>query len=62
MWINQPSTLQPYHKYHGMNVLVDMNDTAKNHAGETCVWVYFTQGDTVSVSIAKVALSHGWTK
>jgi len=52
MWINQPSTAQPYHKYHGRNVLWDKErDT-----------VYFTEGETVSAMFPANVLSAGWKK
>jgi len=51
-WINQPSTLQQYHKYHGKNVLYDA----------TAEEVWFTEGDVISMQIDPLALSDGWTK
>lgn len=50
MWINQPSTLQTYHKYHGKNVLFD----------EKQMRVYFTKGPVISMEINKLSLSEGW--
>lgn len=57
MWINQPSTLQQFHKYHGTNVLAD---EAPNERGVVTVW--FLSGDTWSMDILEMALSKGWTK
>lgn len=55
MWINQPSTLQPYHTLHGQRVL------AMPERGET--WrVYFLSGEVVSQQISKAALSSGWAR
>jgi hypothetical protein len=51
-WINQPSTLQPYHKLHGKNVLYDPNTEE----------VWFTEGNLISSQIDPLALSDGWTK
>lgn len=53
MWINQPSTLQPFHKLHGSNVLA-LPD------GGDFVRVYFVSGDVISQLIPKLALSKGW--
>lgn len=51
-WINQPSTLQPYHKWHGQKVLVVEN--------ENDVRVYFLDGEVISMKIDRLALSPGW--
>ena len=53
MWINQPSSLQPYHKYHEMNVLLDRKDSN----GPT---IYFLSGPIISQSIDILVLSTGW--
>lgn len=54
-WINQPSTHNKLHQYHGRNVLV-----AFNHEGYETI-VYFLDGDTVSIAGAYAAcLSEGW--
>lgn len=52
-WVNQPSTLQPYHALHGTNVLAlwEYGDTWR---------IYFTSGDVVSQQIKEEALSPGW--
>lgn len=52
MWINQPSTLQPHHKLHGVNVLFDTEspDTV----------VYFLTGPVICQQVQKIALSPGW--
>ena len=52
MWINQPSSLQPYHKYHGTNVL------ANAKTSKYCT-AYFLQGDEISIWIESSALSNG---
>lgn len=56
MWINQPSTLQPWHYMHGDNVLVEMG--GKNPTA--MVTVYFTKGEVVSMLVHRNALSGGW--
>ncbi len=56
MWINQPSTLQPYHGWHGCNVLVDF----EKDGGEPVA--YFLFGDLVSMQVSPLALSEGWLK
>lgn len=50
-WINQPSTLQVFHKYHRQNVLHDeANDV-----------IYFTSGDIISCQLPRdPVLSPGW--
>lgn len=53
MWINQPSTLQPYHNLHGTNVLAvrEYDDT----------WsVFFLSGEIVSQQVPGSSLSKGW--
>lgn len=54
-WINQPSTRDPLHQYHGRNVLA-----AYGHEGYEVV-LYFTEGPATSVAgtFAK-CLSDGW--
>ena len=49
-WINQPSTLQPHHELHGVNVLYD----------EKSKRIYFLSGDVISQNIDPLALSDGW--
>jgi len=51
-WINQPSTLQLYHKLHGERVL------ALLERGYLYIW--FLKGNTVSQRIDPMALSPGW--
>jgi hypothetical protein len=53
MWVNQPSTLQPFHAMHGVNVLAqpDYGDLMR---------VYFLAGDTISQQMTRLALSEGW--
>ncbi len=62
MWINQPSTLQPYHNLHGKNVLCDYDwDYYAPTVGN--IWqIYFTEGCTHSMRIEGNALSNGWKK
>lgn len=54
MWINQPSTLQPHHDFHGVNVLANM--TSK----DSLVTVYFLEGECISIVVSRFALSAGW--
>lgn len=51
MFINQPSTLQPLHKYHGMNVLLNPKDGT----------VYPVEGPIHSMMVPSDCLSMGWT-
>jgi len=52
-WINQPSTLQVGHKYHGTNVLA-----APDFEGRSKV--FFLGGETVSMTVPSQWLSPGW--
>jgi hypothetical protein len=56
MWINQPSTLQPFHKLHGTNVLA-----AREQGTDRVRRVYFLSGDVISQQMPRQALSEGWT-
>jgi hypothetical protein len=53
MWINQPSTLQQYRGFHGLNVL------AVYEAGELDR-IFFLSGAIVNQQIDPAALSPGW--
>ena len=55
MWINQPSTLQRFHKWHGMNVLAQKES-------EKVSRVYFLSGPIISQQIPSNVLSTGWRK
>ena len=57
-WINQPSTLQQFHKLNGVNVLEDENHSY--YKGTIWTIVYFTAGPVHSQVIARQALSEGW--
>ena len=53
MWINQPSTLQPYHDLHGTLVLA--------HQDYDDYWrCYYLSGPVVSSDAKRSALSEGW--
>lgn len=53
VWVNQPSTLQPYHNYHGKKgIAVDNKDNSLGH-----VTLYFVESETLSMSIDPKALS-----
>ena len=53
-WFNQPSTLQDYHKLHGVKVLV------QEQPGRSVVQVWFLSGDVVSMEVPPGVLSDGW--
>jgi hypothetical protein len=53
MWINQPSTRQPFHHLHGVNVL------AVTEHGNTAR-IYFVSGEVISQQIPASVLSEGW--
>lgn len=53
MWINQPSTLQPFHHLNGVNVLA-YRETENTYR------VYFLSGDVISQQMPGLALSDGW--
>ena len=53
MFVNQPSTLQPYHDLHGVNVLA-VKETDEYYRA------YFLSGSVVSMQILTRALSDGW--
>ena len=55
VWVNQPSTLQPMHRWNGMNMLA----TSYN---DYCDVVYFLEGDSISMVMPKACLSDGWLK
>lgn len=57
MWVNQPSTLQPYHKQHGAKVLVREEDIKSD---DQIVDVWFTDGPVMSQRMHKNILSRGW--
>ena len=54
MWINQPSTLQSFHKYHGIKVLA-LDDTE-----DEVITVYLLEADIISMQIPRSILSKGW--
>lgn len=56
MWVNQPSTLQPDHKYSRKNVLCD----PKKVSDKGYLDVYFTEGPIVSCRMHISSLSKGW--
>jgi len=53
MWINQPSTLQPLHRLHGVRVLARQDTDRTERA-------YFLSGDIVSMQVLRETLSPGW--
>ena len=58
MWINQPSTLQAYHEYHGINVWANMKPYFRADSGRVYVDIYLLDGS--SMIIDRNALSEGW--
>ena len=55
-FINQPSTLQPMHKYHGLEAIC-VHKTGDVREIRT---IYPTTGDTISMEVPKQCLSYGW--
>lgn len=55
MWINQPSTSQPWHDWHGTNVLA----CEEEYTPGTVV-IYYLSGPIVSSVVSKLWLSDGW--
>ena len=53
MWINQPSTLQPFHKWHGVRVLAV-------HDYDNTWQAFFLSGPVYSMQVLAQALSPGW--
>ena len=49
VWINQPSTMSAYNKWHGVNFLAYGTR------------VYFLDGPTISMEVPSHLLSMGWT-
>jgi len=57
-WINQPSSLQPDHEWHGLNVFVMDSDPEDDYCQ-----AYFlspNDGNGGDTRIAKLSLSEGW--
>ena len=54
-WINQPSTLQPDHCFHGQLCIAPRDLTNLSY-----VTIYFTKGSVVSARVSVLALSEGW--
>lgn len=55
MWINQPSTLQPYHRWHGENFLV-VDDGPEHYQA------FFLSGDVINMRVRREAMSPGWNE
>jgi hypothetical protein len=53
MWINQPSTSQPLHAFHGTNVLAQLEN-------ESTAQIFFLSGEKHSQQVCPSVLSHGW--
>jgi len=53
-FVNQPSTLQVAHKFHGCNVLADLDDRS---LGDVSLTVYFQCGPIISAVLPRMALS-----
>lgn len=53
MWINQPSTLQPLHRLHGVKVLACADTDRTSRA-------YFLSGDIIDMQVPRETLSEGW--
>lgn len=52
MWVNQPSTLQPFHRFHGQRVLAVAQGNGRYHA-------FFTDRED-SFFATEAHLSQGW--
>lgn len=57
VWINQPSTKQVDHKFHGLNGLIAIKEW---NSSDLFIDFWPTSGDVVSMRIAKLSLSYGW--
>lgn len=53
VWVNQPSTLQTYHKLHGQRFLAV-------HEYDDTFSIYYLSGEMWSQQITRAALSLGW--
>ena len=53
MWVNQPSTMQPYHLLHGVNVLA-------RHEFDDTLEIFFLYGKEISLYADRLVLSPGW--
>lgn len=63
VWVDQPSTLQPYHKYHGQTMIAADPVVYADGSKAKSVKAFFTEkrADNVdSIEIATNALSPGW--
>ena len=54
-WVNQPSTLQPHHNLHGVNLIAETTPDS-----DGIVRAYMVEGDTISMNIQKGSLCGGW--
>ena len=59
VWINQPSTLQPDHCYHGRNGLVNFAEKRHSSKGDI-VRFWFADGEEVSTDVFASSLSGGF--
>lgn len=53
MWINAPSTIQDFHRFHRTNVLVDYENSYYTSTAR----VYFLSGPVISMEIPRNILS-----
>lgn len=53
MWVNQPSTLQPLHALHGLNVLARREEDGQ-------LLMYFLSGEVICQHGSSLVLSEGW--
>ena len=62
MWINQPSELQPMHRFHATNVLVHTRQyKGLSGTNQTEYTAYFLSGDVVSIRLPNLLyVSEGW--
>ena len=58
MWVDQPSSHQIHHEYHGKNVLA-VPPVLYGRNGDF-IRVYFVEGSVISMNMRACALSEGW--
>jgi len=56
-WVNQPSSLQQDHPFHGRNIIADLD---ASDGMPHLVRAYFAEGPTISAVLRKDSLSPGW--
>lgn len=65
MWINAPSRFQPYHDWHGENVIAVLDSDGHimtDGKDPNYTTVALLTGDVYSIRINKMYLSNGWNR